>query len=171
MAVFVAGCVAGGSAVGWWQGAGQELPPPTAAADTSVELVLTGVAAHSRADGTQGVAADGALWLDGLLLHVGGRGTATMTRIHRPGRALRVGVPEIPVTLTPDEASQRIQIRVVPRDCALATIWTPSAQPFTVTWQGPDGTTSSEPGGAHNPSLELTLIQAMDAACDDPPPP
>ena len=53
------------------------------------------------------------------------------------------------------------------RDCALATEWTPSSQPFTLTWQDDHGDVHMDIGGDHDASMELTLLGYLDAVCEN----
>lgn len=113
--------------------------------------------------------ADEALWLDGVLVYVQGSGAVTVTRVHRPGGALRVRVPDLPLRLTPESTFERIQMSVSPRECRLASMWTPSARPFTLTWRTGDGSWRSNSVGDHNASMELTWLAHMDSVCDERP--
>ena len=108
------------------------------------------------------------LRIDGALLHGRGTGTATVTRIHRPGKSLAIRVPALPVRLSVNHSFERIRLQILPRDCGLATQWTPSAQPFTLTWKDDHGDVHVDIGGDHDASMELTLIRYLDAVCGNP---
>jgi len=166
---FVFGVLTGGGAVWWWNDRlPEELRSPPAGADTSVRLVLSGVAARTRPDGRNATIGAGPLWIDGALLHSRGTGTATVMRIHRPGRSLAIRVPALPIRLSANHSFERIRLQISPRNCALATQWTPSAQPFTLTWQDDHGDLQVDIGGDHDAAMELSLIRHMDAVCGNP---
>ncbi len=136
-------------------------PPLPATPRPSVHLVITGLAERP-------VSIDGStsgLWLDALLIHVEGHGPATVTSIGRPGGALDIRVPDLPTSLSDGGAVERVQLRLTARDCRLATMWTPSARPFTLTWHGADGTQHTRPSGEHSPAMALAWMRHMDAVC------
>jgi hypothetical protein len=58
-------------------------------------------------------------------------------------------------------------MKISARDCGLAAEWTPSAQPFTLTWQDDHGAIHTDTGGDHDASMELALIRYLDAVCDN----
>jgi hypothetical protein len=168
--VFAFGAMAGAGALALFGDPRDERQEPSAPApSSSVQLVITGVADHSRAEEVRGGAEDEALWLDGVLAYVQGRGAVTVTRVHRPGRGLIVLAPALPLRLTPGSTFERIQLSVSPRECRLASMWTPSARPFTLTWRADDGSWHSNPAGDHNASMELTWLAHMDSVCDERP--
>lgn len=168
LAACAVGVACGAGVASWWTD--QRFDPPSAVAEDQgsgatrqapdVRLVLTGV--RSGAD-----AGDGPLTIDGVLLHGRGSGTATVTDISRPGRAIDIRTPALPVTLSVNRSFERIRLRLSPRDCALATEWTPSSQPFAVTWEDQAGVTRSELGGDHDAALEIAMTGYLDVACDD----
>jgi hypothetical protein len=165
----VLGVIAGGGVVRWTSDPPEERPSSAAAPDTTVRLVLSGVATRPRASGRDGGAGSSPLRIDGVLLHSRGPGTATVTRIHRPGGSLSIRVRALPVTLSANDSFERVRLQVTARDCALATRWTPSAQPFTLTWRDDQGEHHTSIGGDHDASMELSLIRHMDAVCDTTP--
>jgi hypothetical protein len=63
---------------------------------------------------------------------------------------------------------ERIRMKISARDCGLAAEWTPSAQPFILTWQDDHGAIHTDTGGDHDASMELALIRYFDAVCDKP---
>jgi hypothetical protein len=134
-------------------------PSALAAGQPPVRLVLGGVSGAPR---------DRYLSIEAVLLHDRGAGTATVRRIHRPGTSLSIRVPDLPVTLSANHPYERVHVRIAPRDCVLATQWTPSAQPLTLSWEDERGTLRSGIGGDHDASVELSLIRHMSAVCDDP---
>ena len=73
------------------------------------------------------------------------------------------------MTLSADHPYERVHVRLAPRDCALATEWTPSARPLTLSWEDEHGHSRSAPGGDHDAPIELSLIQHMSAMCGDAP--
>ncbi len=164
----VLGALAGAGAARWWDdrspGEGPE-PSREAAAGSQVRLVLHGVVPPAPQGPTDGVRRNAALWLDAVLLHGRGPGTATVTRIHRPGGSVAIVVPDLPVRLSVNHSFQRVRLRLRPRDCRLATEWTPSAQPFVLTWRDAEGVVHGELGGDHDAALELALIDHLNAVC------
>ncbi|QBR93862.1 hypothetical protein [Nocardioides euryhalodurans] len=166
------GAVALGVVVGvgtalWWQDPPREATPepaPTEVADPEVRLVLVRVVAPAR---PQQLGDDQSipLRIDGALLHGRGPGTATVTRIHRPGSSLAIDVPALPVELSADRSSGRVRLELTPGDCGLATEWTPSARPFTVTWRDELGDVRTGLGGEHDASMELAMIRYLDVVC------
>jgi hypothetical protein len=168
---FVLGVIGGGGAAWWSNDRPPEearAPSPPAAAGTDVRLVLSGVVAPTRPNDRNGTAEDGPLRIDGALLHDRGTATATVTRIHRPGGSLAIRVPALPVRLSAYHSFERIRLQITPRDCGLAAQWTPSAQPFTLTWQDDHGNVHVDIGGDHDASMELTFIRYLDAVCGNP---
>jgi len=167
---FVFGVVSGGGAVYWWKDRpSEEVQSPPTVADTSVRLVLSRVVVAPRPNERNGNNGARPLQVDGALLHSRGTGTATVTKIHRPGGALAIRVSALPVRLSVNQSFERIRLQITPRDCVLATEWTPSAQPFTLSWQDEHGDVHVDIGGDHDWSMELSLIRYFDAVCGDPP--
>jgi len=159
------GVAAGAAAVLMWNDRYDDRPSESqrsapAPALARVRLVLDGVSSGSR---------DRYLSIEAVLLHDRGSGTATVRRIHRPGTSLSIRVPDLPVTLSANHPYERVHVRIAPRDCVLATEWTPSAQPLTLSWEDEHGTLRSGIGGDHDAPIELSLIRHMSAVCDDPP--
>jgi len=64
---------------------------------------------------------------------------------------------------------ERIRLNITARDCGLAAEWTPSAQPFTLTWQDDHGDLHMDAGGDHDASMELELIRYFDVVCSNQP--
>ncbi len=163
----VVGVAGGALAVLTWEGQYDNQPPeiqrstPTATRGPPLRLVLSGV--------PSGAPRGRYLSIEAVLLHDRGAGTATVRRVHRPGTSLSIRVPELPVTLSANHPYERVQVRIAPRDCVLATGWTPSAQPLTLSWEDEHGTLQSGIGGEHDAPIELSLIRHMSAVCDDPP--
>lgn len=158
------GVVAGAGAVLRWNDQHDDRPSETqraagAPARAPVRLVLGGV--------SSGAPRGRYVSLDAVLLHDRGPGTATVRRIHRPGTSLSIRVPDLPVTLSANHPYERVQVRLAPRDCVLATEWTPSAQPFTLGWEDEHGHARSGTGGEHDARIELSLIRHMGAVCGD----
>lgn len=173
------GFITGGGAVLWWHDRPPEqLRSPPAVADkmqssppvteNSVRLVLSAVAARTRSNVENGTVGARPLRIDGALLHSRGTGTATVTRIHRPGGGLVIRVRALPVTLSVNHSFERVRLQITPGNCALATQWTPSSQPFMLTWQDDRGEVHIQLGGDHDAPMELSLISYMDAACRIP---
>lgn len=166
----VAGVVLGAAVMSWWSGGtpdqSRDRPAPeaartSAAAVADVRLVMTGVRRPAATpDGR-----DRALVVDGALLHGRGAGTATVTRISRPGEAIRIRVRALPLALSVNRSYVPIRLRISPRDCALATQWTPSSQPFALTWEDQDGQVRTELGGDHDAALAIEMARFLDAAC------
>lgn len=129
-----------------------------------MRLVLSKAVAPTRPDDPEdlGVAA---LRIDGVLLHSRGTGSATLTRIHRPGGSLAIRVPALPARLSVNDSYERVRLQLRPRDCELATQWTPSSQPFTLTWTDDRGGIHEDLGGDHDASMEITMIRYLNAAC------
>jgi hypothetical protein len=166
----VLGVITGGGAVLWWKDRPHDqLRSPPAVAENSVRLVLNGVAARTPSNAESGTTGARPLRIDGALLHSRGTGTATVTRIHRPGGALVIRVRALPVTLSVDQSFERVRLQITPGDCALATQWTPSAQPFMLTWQDDRGDVHMQLAGDHDAPMELSLISYLDAACGNVP--
>ena len=63
-----------------------------------------------------------------------------------------------------------VRLKITAQDCGLAAEWTPSAQPFTLTWQDDHGDIHSDTGGDHDASMELELIRYFDVICGNQPP-
>lgn len=74
-------------------------------------------------------------------------------------------MPALPVRLSANQSFERIRLQITARDCGLATAWTPSAQPFTLTWQDDHGDIHTETGGDHDASMELALIRYFNRVC------
>ena len=155
----------------WWgdrQADDPRDPSETRAASTSgstgkeVRLVLTSVREASPPRGRR----DGALVIDAALLHGRGAGSATVTQINRPGRAIDIHTRALPLTLSVNRSFVRTQLRITPRDCALATLWTPSSQPFEITWEDERGEIHTDLGGDHDAAWEVAIIGFLNAACD-----
>ncbi len=172
LTAFAFGVISGGGAVWWWNDRPPKEvrapSPPAAAAGTEVRLVLSGVGAPTRPNDRNGTVGAAPLRIDGVLLHDRGTGSATVTRIHRPGKSLAIRVPALPVRLSVNHSFERIRLQIFPRDCGLATQWTPSAQPFTLTWKDAHGDVHVDIGGDHDASMELILIRYLDAVCGNP---
>lgn len=169
---FVWGVIAGGGAAWWldaWSPQGATPPSPTAGAGGDVRLVLGGVVAATPQNGRNGTGGNGPLLVESVLLHGRSQGTATVTRIHRPGGSIAIRVRELPVELSVNHSFERIRLEVSARDCGLATEWTPSAQPFTLTWQDDEGDIHLDTGGDHDASMELELIRYFDLVCSHQP--
>jgi hypothetical protein len=167
---FVLGVIGGGGAAWWWDDRSPteaRAPSPPAAAGTEVRLVLSGVVAPTQPNDRNGTVGTGPLRIDGVLLHSRGPGIATVTRIHRAGGSLAIRVPALPVRLSVNQSFERIRLKITARDCGLATEWTPSAQPFTLTWQDDRGDVHMDTGGDHDASMELALIRYFDVVCGD----
>ena len=124
-----------------------------------VRLVMTRVRRPAADEGRQ------ALVVEGALLHGRGPGTATVTRISRPGGALRIRVRALPLVLSVNRSYVPIRLRITPGDCALATQWTPSSQPFALTWEDDDGQLRTKLGGDHDAVLAIAMTGYLDAAC------
>jgi hypothetical protein len=159
------GVAVGAGAVLRWNDHDDDRPFDTqraasAAAQTPVSLVLAGVSSAAPRDRYVSI--------DAVLLHDGGPGTATVKRIHRPGTTLSIRVPDLPVTLSANHPYERVQVRLAPGDCVLATEWTPSARPLTLRWEDEHGRSRSGTGGDHDAPIELSLIRHMNAVCGDP---
>jgi hypothetical protein len=166
----VLGVVGAGGASWWWDSWSSKdagAPSPTAAAGTEVRLVLSGVVAPRPSNGRNGHGGSEPLLIDAVLLHGRGPGTATVARIHRPGGSLAIRVSALPVRLSVNHSFERIRMKISARDCGLAAEWTPSAQPFTLTWQDDHGAIHTDTGGDHDASMELALIRYLDAVCDN----
>ena len=172
LVAFALGVLSGSGAVWWWNDRPPEEPPapspPAAATSTEVRLVLGGRVIPPRPNARLGTGGAAPLRIDGVLLHGRGPGSATVTRIHRPGNSFAIRVPALPVRLSVNHSFERIRLQISPRDCRLATQWTPSAQPFTLTWKDDDGDVHVDIGGDHDASLEVILIRYLDAVCSDP---
>lgn len=151
------GLVTGAAAMSWWDD--RQAPERIAAvadepAASDVRLVLTGVRPEA-----------GGLTIDAVLLHDRGDGSATVTGIGRPGGAIDVRSDDLPATLSVNRSFQRLGLRLEPKDCALATQWTPSSQPLVVTWQDDTGEVHEEVGGDHDADLEIAVIGYLDDVC------
>jgi hypothetical protein len=165
---FVLGVIGGGGAA-WWldDQLPREVgaPSPPAAAGAEVRLVLSGVVAPTQPNDRNGTVGNHPLRIDGVLLHSGGPGIATVTSIHRASGSLAIRVPALPVRLSVNHSFERVLLKITPRDCGLAAEWTPSAQPFTLTWQDGLGNIHMHTGGEHDASMELALIRYFDVVC------
>jgi hypothetical protein len=168
LTAFVFGVIGGGGAALWWNDQPPNeagAPSPPTAPGTEVRLVLSGVVAPTQPNDRNGILGEDPLRIDGALLHSRGPGTATVTRIHRAGGSLAIRAPALPLTLSANQSFERIRLKVTARDCGLATEWTPSAQPFTLTWEDDHEEVHTDAGGDHDASMELTLIRYFDAVC------
>jgi hypothetical protein len=116
-----------------------------------------------------GTAGNDPLLIDGVLLHSRGPGTATITNIHRSSGSLAIRVPALPVRLSVNHSFERIRLKITARDCGLASEWTPSSQPFTLTWQDDHGDVHMDTGGDHDASMELELMRYFDVVCGNQP--
>lgn len=165
----VLGGIAGAAGVAWWEGQHDteaRPPDPSASAVADVRLVLTGVELPVRSNRAGGDAAPAPLWIDGALLHSRGPAIATVVRIHRASGSVTIRTPALPVRLSANKSYEPVRLQITPRDCALATEWTPSAQPFTLTWRDEHGDVHSDTGGDHDALMELALIRYVDEVCD-----
>lgn len=167
--VLVSGAIGGGT-VWWWNDRApdpvERVPARAAAGVPDVRLVLSGTAVPSAP--RRGTAAADPLRINAVLLHDRGPGSATVTRVHRPGNSLSIRASALPVTLSAHHSFQRIRLELSPQDCTLATEWTPSSLPFVVTWTDDRGEVHADPGGDHDASMELTLHRYVDAVCGNP---
>ena len=162
--------VIGGGAVWWSHRTTGSFPPPPAsdaAVGPELRLVLSGAAVRRSAD-RSGTATTVPLRIDAVLLHGRGQGSATVTRIHRPGNSLSIRASVLPVTLSAHHSFQRVRLELSPQDCTLATEWTPSSLPFVLTWEDERGDRHTELGGEHDASMELTLNRYVDSVCGNP---
>lgn len=168
---FVCGVVVGGGTVWWWwvDWSREQTGREPVGSGASIRLVLSRVDSPTGLRRSDPTIEGGPLWLEAALWHAQGAGTVTVTRVHRPGRALTIRVPGLPLTMTADSAFELVRLRITPRDCALATQWTPSALPFIITWRDEQGDLHEDLGGDHDAAMEIALIRYMDAACGDPP--
>ncbi|MGL5823839.1 MAG: hypothetical protein ACRCYU_03220, partial [Nocardioides sp.] len=111
------GVVGGGGAVWWWNDRPQtevrSSSPPTVGS-TDVRLVLSEVVGPALPTDQKGAEA-APLRIEGALLHDRVSGSATVTRIHRPGQALAIRVPALPVRLSVNHSFERIRLQVLPR--------------------------------------------------------
>ena len=167
LAGLVVGVVSGGGATWWWiDSSPDEVRTSSAPAAGSGELrlVLDDVVAPSPRGGASGTG-PAPLLVDAVLLHDRGPGSATVTRIHRPGGSLAIRVPALPAELSVNNSSERIRLELRPRDCELAVQWTPSSQPFTITWSDDHGEVHHDLGGDHEARMEVTMIGYLQAAC------
>lgn len=165
---FVLGVIGGGGAAWWLDDRSPRearAPSPPAAASTEVRLVLSGVVASKQPNDRNGTVGNDPLRIDGVLLHSRGPGIATVTRIHRASGSLAIRVPELPVRLSVNHSFERIRLKITARDCGLAAEWTPSAQPFILTWQDDHRDIHMHTGGDHDASMELALIRYFDLVC------
>jgi hypothetical protein len=64
---------------------------------------------------------------------------------------------------------ERVRLKITARDCGLAAEWTPSAQPFTLTWRDDHGGIHMDTGGDHDASMELELVRYFDVTCSNQP--
>jgi hypothetical protein len=64
---------------------------------------------------------------------------------------------------------ERVRLKITARDCGLAAEWTPSAQPFTLTWRDDHGDIHMDTGGDHDASMELELVRYFDVTCSNQP--
>lgn len=167
---FLLGVMGGGGAAWWWDDRSSRearAPSPTAPAGAEVRLVLSRVVAPTPPNDRNGTIGTDPLRIDAVLLHSRGPGITTVTRIHRPGGSLAIRAPALPVELSVNHSFERIRLEITPRDCGFAAEWTPSAQPFTLTWQDDRGDIHMDTGGDHDASMELALIRYLDAVCGD----
>lgn len=170
LATWLVGVLSGAGVVWWWDGGAEQqvggapTRSATALGGQEVRLVLTRAGALRRDSRQTGGAAY--LRVDGALLYDGRAGDVTVRRIYRPGGGLLVRVPRLPVVLSANRAYEPIRLQIAPGDCRLATEWTPSAQPLTLTWRDEQGRVQRSSGGDHDPVMELTLIRWLDDACD-----
>ena len=168
LGALVLGVIGGGGAAWWWN---EQRPPETraatgpAAAGTEVRLILSRVATLTRPEERLGAVGNYPLRIDAVLLHSRGPGTATVTRIHRPGTSIAIRAEELPVALSANRSFERVRLEVTPRDCRLATEWTPSSQPFTLTWRDEQGDVHTDTGGDHDASLEVRMLEYFDRVC------
>ncbi len=159
VAAAVIGLLTGASATAWWSDREPEQPGIPAASgsrDGDVRLVLTGV---------RPPAVGGRITIDGVLLHSRTSGTATVTSVGRPGGAIAVRTDGLPTTLSVNNSFERVRLRITPRDCELATQWTPSSQPLVIMWEDEGGEVHESVGGDHDADLEIALISHFEAAC------
>lgn len=165
---FMSGVVVGGGAAWWFADRSPievRAPSPPAAAGADVRLVLSGVVSPRQVKDPHGTVGNDPLRIDAVLLHGRGPGNATVTRIHRVGGSIAIRAPALPVTLSVNHSTERIRLEITARDCGLAAEWTPSAQPFTITWQDDHGDIHTDTAGDHDVSMELALIRYFDVVC------
>ena len=121
--------------------------------------------ASTRTSDRNGTLVAAPLRIDAVLLHGRGSGSATVSRIHRPGNSLSIRAPALPVRLSVNHSFERIRLHISAQDCPMASQWTPSAQPFTLTWRDDHGDVHTGIGGDHDAAMELALIRYLDAVC------
>ena len=169
---FVLGVIAGGGAAWWLDGRSPRdarAPSSPTAAGIEVRLVLSGIVAPTQPKGRNGTGGNDPLLIDALLLHGRGPGIATVTRIHRAGGSLAIRASALPIRLSVNHSFERVRLKITARDCGLAAEWTPSAQPFTLTWQDDHGDIHMDTGGDHDAAMELDLIRYFDVVCGNQP--
>lgn len=172
LVAFVLGVFAGGGATWWldgWPPRDARAPSPPTAAGSDVRLVLSGVVAPTQPNGRNGTGGNDPLLIDAVLLHGRGPGIATVVRIHRPGGSFAIRAAALPVRLSVNHSFERVRLKITARDCGLAAEWTPSAQPFTLTWHDDHGDVHTDTGGDHDTLMELEMIRYFDVVCGSQP--
>lgn len=161
---FLLGVAVGGGAMLWWQA--RPAPPALRADEHAVELVLFDAGSPRTRPGaaTSDVSP---LQVDGGLLLSGGT-TSTVLEIGALGRSLDVNAPALPVTVSPTGRYRSVDLRIIVRDCKLATRWQAGDRPFTLRWRDEYGEGHLDRAGDFGRSVAVSLIRYIDAVCEDP---
>lgn len=156
---FTVGAVLGALTLAWWGSRDDATPAtpsaPSTVSDAVVRLVL------SKAPAVEG----GGVLIEAALLHDRESGPITVTGIERTGASIVVDAPELPVDMSVNHSYERIDLRIRPQNCNLADEWTPSSQPFVVTWEDESGTEYEALGGDHDGDLEIAVIGFLSQVC------
>lgn len=164
LVAFVLGVAAGVGAVVWRQ-AGPE-PAPFRADEHAVELVLFQEApGRSHPAGSESQV--GPLHVHSALL-LSGLVTSTIVAITASGSGLDVGVPALPVTVSPTSRLHEVVLEVVVRDCNAAMRWVPGDRPFAITWRDEHGRVHMDRAGDFGRSTADAFTRYIDAVCDNP---
>ncbi|MGH8527690.1 MAG: hypothetical protein ACREXY_26785 [Gammaproteobacteria bacterium] len=165
-AVGLLGFVLGVAAVGGALLARQALPDPSPfrADEHAVELILFN-ATPPRTPERGSESEKSPLRVDSALL-LSGLQPSTVAKIGTTaGQGLGVRAPDLPVTISPTDRFQSIDLEIIVRECKGATRWTPGDRPFVITWRDEYGTLHTDRAGDFDRSLGRSLIRYIDAVC------
>jgi hypothetical protein len=122
-------------------------PPPIRPDEHAVELLLFQAElprTHARGRDSE----EGLLQVDSALL-LSGLQTSTVLKIGiTAGQGLGLKAPGLPVTVSPTSRFQLVNLKIIVRECKVATRWRPGDRPFVITWRdeygGPERTKSAQ---------------------------
>ncbi|UPK75598.1 hypothetical protein MU582_02870 [Nocardioidaceae bacterium SCSIO 66511] len=163
MSALILGAAAGVGAVLWLE----DEPKPDAHVphEHAVELVLLGQSA-SRVTQTAEPPIRGVVAVDAAVL-LSGAVTSTVTDIKNLDRRLAVRAEGLPLTVSPADRFQLVDLEVKVRDCTAASNDESLDLPFTIAWRDEYGREHTDSAGDMNGAIRRELTGFIDQACAD----